>query len=97
MQYVVDHIILQSSSVNHLNPLRKEHEMLSSRAKGWKWYDWILFLGALLLLCPIAAAIISAVSPSGAHAVHTAAHTMAGFLQLAAGALNGIAGWLNSL
>ncbi len=69
--------------------------MLSSRAKSWRWYDWIFVAVVVIIIC----VIIRVVAPTSGltHALHTGFHALVLFLQWIAGGLNDLAGLLNQL
>ena len=69
--------------------------MLSSRAKGWRWYDWIVLAIAFIVIC----VLIQAVAPTSglAHALHIGFHALSLGLQWLANGLNTLATLLNQL
>ena len=69
--------------------------MLSRRASGWKWFDWIFFVFAVIVVC----VLIRVVLPGSglAQALHTGFHALVLFLQWIAGGLNNLASLLDQL
>jgi len=69
--------------------------MLSRRASGWKFYDWIVFVFIVIVVC----VLIRMIDPNSgvAHALHLGFHALVLFLQWIAIGLNNLAGLLNQL
>lgn len=69
--------------------------MLSQRAKSWRWYDWILVLFGIVVIC----ALIQILAPSSglAHALHQGFHALALGLEWIGNGLLALASLLNSL
>ena len=69
--------------------------MLSQRAKGWRWYDWLVAFVVLIIVCVI---IEKSLPTSGlAQALHTGFHFLALGVGWIANGLIALASLLNQL
>jgi hypothetical protein len=69
--------------------------MLSQRAKGWRWYDWLVVFFVAIIACVI---IEKTLPTSGlAQALHTAFHFLALLSGWIANGFIALAGLLNQL